>query len=166
MFGPLSSIQNENLVLCPLYRGQSILDSRVEKCLSWLMASWELAGASVHIMDAPDHDRLASIHQIGTLISIMLHTHLIAQEKSIEKLSCLSTPNSRLLQECASHMLRPDRAHLNVYAQLITSNAFSEQIFEDATSFLINLRQSLTDKDRSIVQVESLLMRLSKSNRT
>jgi prephenate dehydrogenase len=145
MFGPAAGTSGQNFVLSPVIPENPVLKARLHKCLDWLRNSWQQAGSQVLIMSAMEHDRLAAIQQIGVLLPVLEHAHLVINnEYSSQHLQQLSTPNSRFMADRVSYMLKPERRHLHVYAQILASNQFSLQIIDEMMSALAELKEGIT----------------------
>ncbi|HMY01442.1 MAG TPA: prephenate dehydrogenase/arogenate dehydrogenase family protein [Agitococcus sp.] len=157
MFGPTADTKGQNVILCPVIPQNPVLKARLYKCLEWLSHSWQQAGSHVQTMSAEEHDRLASIQQIGVLLPVLEHAHLVINnEYSSQHLQQLSTPNSKIMADRVRHMLRPERRHLHVYAQILASNQFSLQVIDEMISVLADLKEALTLN--SVENLTDLLM--------
>lgn len=160
MFGPLSEIRDQNVVLCPIPRNNAVLDARLELCLLWLKESWIKAGAQVEIMTPEEHDRLAAIQQIGVFLPVLEHALLVSREPKRITLQKLSTPNSRVIFERAKNMLRTDKNDLNVYAQILVSNDYSSKVIDDMLEILIRIKKALSSEG-NIQLITDILLEIS-----
>lgn len=161
MFGPKAEIAGQNVVLCPRWhQSNSVLNQRTQIRLDWLTQLWERVGAKVHLLSAQEHDRLAAIQQVAVLLPVLLHAVTVSGEGNRAKLNDLSTPNSRVMAERAKHMLKPEVEHLNVYAQIMSSNPYSHDIIDTFIDSLTAIKKTMLSPD-SVHNLTELLMQTS-----
>ncbi len=144
MFGPtVPTLKGQNVALCPLWRKHRVYDGRTGKCLQWLKTVWEKEDANVWVMSPAQHDSVTSITQVATLLSVFLQAS-VASKIDRTLVNKLHTPNSRVLQERANHMFRPDAANHNVYAQLLNSHPHSIAVITEMKRMLIEIESQLS----------------------
>lgn len=120
LFGPgLSSIQGQNVVLCPVKSSGGFL---------WLREVFETQGAMVTVTDPETHDRMMGIVQgLSHWITITIAETIQKTAVSPNQLERFATPVFRLQLGLIGRLLHQDPA---LYEMLIARNPYAKKMVE------------------------------------
>lgn len=141
IFGPVSNIEGQTLVVCP---------ERISKtALTWYKEIFKSIGLMVVEMTADEHDRQMGVVQCLNHLSNLTLAHTLKNIKFNLKSKELFSPAFLLKLNLIKRLLAQDSS---LYAEIETYNPYAKKMAEKYLESLIEIKKSIDKKDQSTLE--------------